>query len=351
MKFKLNQLVWAFALIFLSISCTESDPDRPLGEYETGILIMNEGAFGSNDGEVYHLNPSTGELKADIFEAANNRPFAGLLEDIVSVDDRLYLVANTGKVEIVNAADFKSLGTVSGELDQPRSLAVVGSKLFISDYGPYDADFNTPESFIAVVDGLNGGAVKKKIKVSNKPEDLFAFGKYVFVAGSEEGKVEIIDAEKETIFKTLEVPGRPIQFFEMRGDLWLYSIGDNEIFFQSFHLDNFTRKIQTGLPLANATGRIAFGNDDLIYVSSSSGWPDYNDSVTKFSLFESTLVQDYITETGIYGLGYDKRNSNLILAFSNGFQGNGTLKIYNDSPSEVLSISVGRGPSGFMFMD
>jgi hypothetical protein len=131
----------------------------------------------------------------------------------------------------------------------------------------------------------------------------------------------------------------------------LYSIENNEIFFQSFHLDNFTRKIQTGLPLANATGRIAFGNDDLIYVSSSSGWPDYNDSVTKFSLFESTLVQDYITETGIYGLGYDKRNSNLILAFSNGFQGNGTLKIYNDSPSEVLSISVGRGPSGFMFMD
>ena len=348
---KTNQLSWAFGLLFGISACTDSGQERPLGQYETGILIMNEGAFGSNDGEIYHLNPNTGELKTDIFEAANDRPFAGLLEDMVKVDDRIFLVANTGKVEIVAAGDFKSIGSITDDLHQPRSLATVGSKLFISDYGPYDANYNTPDSYIAVVDGLNGGFVKKKITVSNKPEDLFVYGKYVFVAGSEEGKVEIIDAEKETIFKTLEVSGRPIQFFEMRGELWLYAIGDKEIFFQSFHLDNFTKKVGTGFPLPNATGRITFGNEDLIYVTSSSGWPEYNDRVTKLSIYESVFEQDYLTGTGIYGLGYDKKNSNLILAFANSFQGNGTLKIYDQSPSEILSMSSGRGPSGFLFLD
>ncbi len=351
MNNRLNQLIWAFALIFLSFSCTESDPERPLGEYETGILIMNEGAFGSNDGEVYHLNPNTGELKPNLFEAVNDRPFAGLLEDMVLAKDRLFLVANTGKVEIVNPGDFKSLGAVTDGLDQPRSLEAVGSKLFISDYGPYDAAYNTPDSYIAVVDGLDGGIVKSKIPVSDKPEDLFAYGKYILVAGSEEGKVEIIDAEKETIFKTLEVSGSPIQFFEMRGDLWLYSIDQNEVYFQSFHLNNFTKKNFLALPIKNATGRIAFGNNDMIYVSSSSGWPDYNDEITKFSIFDATIVPKYITGTGIYGMGFDKKNGELILSYANGFQGNGTLKFFKDSSTEVRSLTVGRGPSGFLFMN
>ncbi|MFC3878614.1 YncE family protein [Algoriphagus namhaensis] len=349
MNIKLNQFFWAVALTLFTMSCSETEPERPLGEYETGILIMNEGAFGSNDGEVYHFDPITGELKADIFEAENQRPFAGLLEDVVLHEERLYLVANTGKVEIVNAGDFRSLGAVSGDLDQPRSIAVVGKKLFISDYGPYDSDFNTPASYIAVVDGLNGGVVKTKIPVSSKPEDLFAYGKYVLVAGSDEGKVEIIDTEKETIFKTLEVPGRPIQFFEMRGDLWIYSIGADEIFFQSFHLDNFTKKIQTGFPIPDATGRIAFGNEDLIYISTSSGWPDYNDAISKFSLYDSRLDINYLSGTGIYGIGYDKNNDKLLLAFSKGFQGNGEVMIYDKNANLQNTLTVGRGPSGFFF--
>jgi len=349
MKLKLNQLSWALGLSLLLFSCYDAGSERPIGEYETGILIMNEGAFGSNDGEVYHFDPISGTLKSDIFEAANNRPFAGLLEDIVRVDDRLFLVANTGKVEIVNAGDFKSLGAVSNELDQPRSLAVVGSKLFISDYGPYDANYNTPDSYIAVVDGLNGGSVKNKIEVSNKPEDLFAFGKYVFVAGSEDGKVEIIDAEKETIFKTLEVSGNPKQFFEVDGVLWLYSTGDSEVFFQSFHLDNFTKANFLTLPLSNATGRIAFDKEGIIYILTSSGWPDYKDAVAKVSIVISTFEPEWIKGSGFYGIGFDAKQDLLYVSNAKGFQGNGTVTVFRKNGQVESEITVGRGPSGFMF--
>jgi DNA-binding beta-propeller fold protein YncE len=348
MKLKLNQLSWALGLSLLLFSCDESGSERPLGEYETGILIMNEGAFGSNDGEVYHLDPVSGTLKPDIFEAANIRPFAGLLEDMVLEGDRLFLVANTGKVEIVNAGDFKSLGAVSNDLDQPRSLAVVGSKLFISDYGPYDANYNTPNSYIAVVDGLNGGSVKKKIKVSNKPEDLFAFGKYVFVAGSEGGKVEIIDAEKESIFKTLEVSGNPKQFFQVDGVLWLYSTGAGEVYFQSFRLDNLTKANLLTLPLANATGRITFDKEGIIYILTSSGWPDYKDAVAKISIVNSTFEPDWITGSGFYGIGFDTKQDLLYVSNAKGFQGNGTVTVYRKNSQVDSEITVGRGPSGFL---
>jgi DNA-binding beta-propeller fold protein YncE len=349
MKLKFNQLVGALALSIFFFSCENSEPEQPLGAYEQGILIMNEGNFGTNDGEVYHLNPSTLTLKPNVFETENLRPFAGLLEDMVTVNGTLYLVANTGKVEIVDAGTFKSLGAVSGGLDQPRSLEVVGSKLFISDYGPYDASYNTPDSYVAVVDGLNGGIVTKKIEVSNKPEDLIAFGKYIFVAGSEEGKVEIIDADKEEVIKVLEVDGRPAQFFEIDGKVWLYSTGNDEVYFQSFHMDNLTKATTNSLPVANATGRIAFGNDNLYYLITSTGWPDYQDGVSRVSVLGPDLDLDWITGSGFYGIGYDKVRNELYLANSNGFQGNGTVTVYDSEGTEKRDFEVGRGPSGFLF--
>jgi len=142
-------------LVLTFSACDSTTDERPLGVYDTGILIMNEGAFGANDGEVTHLDPSTGTLTSSVFEKSNGRPFAGLLEDLVLEEDRLYLVANTGKVEVVQPGDFKSIGAVDKGLDQPRSVATARGKLFISDYGPYDANYNTPSSYVAVVQGLD----------------------------------------------------------------------------------------------------------------------------------------------------------------------------------------------------
>lgn len=348
MKYLFTKQLWALALILLLFSCENGDDERPLGKYDTGILLMNEGAFGANDGEVFHFDPASGTLTSNIFEAENNRPFAGLLEDMVLEEDRLYLVANTGKVEIVNPGDFKSLGAVIGDLDQPRSLATARGKLFISDYGPYDASFRTPDSYVAVVSGLDGGMVKKKIEVSNKPEDLIAFGKYVFVAGSEEKKVEIIDADTETVTKTLEVSGKPVQFFEQRGDLWVYSYDRENVYFQSFHRDNLTKKNFLQVPIANATSRIALGEDDRIYILTSTGWPDYKDGIAVTSIFDSTLIPSWKAGSGFYGIGFDKARQEIYVANSKGFQGNGEVIVYRKDGSVVKTLEVGRGPSGFL---
>lgn len=349
MKFNSKNQLGALALIFLLFACDETGNERPLGAYDSGILIMNEGAFGTNDGEVFHFDPVTGTMKVNVFEAENNRPFAGLLEDMVLEEDRLYLVANTGKVEIVNPGDFKSRGAVIGDLNQPRSLATARGKLFISDYGPYDASYKTPDSYVAVVTGLDGGTVKKKIKVSNKPEDLFASGNHVFVAGSEGGKIEIINAETEVVSKIIEVAGKPVQFFEQRGDLWVYSYDSKKVYFQSFRLDNLTKKESRELDIANAIGRIALGEDDRIYILTSTGWPNYNDGVAVVSLFDTTLIPSWKTGNGFYGIGYDKNRKEVYVANAKGFQGNGEVTVFSKAGAEMKKMEVGRGPSGFMF--
>jgi DNA-binding beta-propeller fold protein YncE len=348
MKYLFKNQLWALALITLLFSCEPGSDERPLGKYDSGILFMNEGAFGANDGEVFHFDPASGTLISNIFELENSRPFAGLLEDMVLEEDRLYLVANTGKIEIVNPGTFKSIGAVVSDLDQPRSVATAREKLFISDYGPYDASFNTPDSYVALVSGVVGGTVKKKIAVSNKPEDLYTFGKYVFVAGSEEGKIEILDADTETLVKTLEVPGQPVQFFEQRGDLWVYSYDSKKVYFQSLNPTNLTKKSLREISIPNATSRIAFGEDDRIYLLTSSGWPEYNDGIAVFSLFDSTLIPSWKTGSGFYGIGFDKNRKEIYVANSKGFQGNGEFTVYSKDGSLLKTMQVGRGPSGIL---
>jgi len=234
-------------------------------------------------------------------------------------------------------------------LDQPRSVATARGKLFISDYGPYDANYNTPSSYVAVVQGLDGGEVKKKIPVSSKPEDLYAFGSYLFVAGSEGKKVEVLDANAELPFKTLEMPGQPVQFFELNGDLWVFCYDAQKVYFVSISKSGLTQKEIRTFPIAQATGRIAQGDTDTFYVLTSSGWPDYRDGISVVNIGSGTLVSDWKKGSGFYGIGYDSDRQQVYLANAKGFQGNGEVLVYQKSGTEVGKLTVGRGPSGFLF--
>jgi YVTN family beta-propeller protein len=349
MKYLFKNQLWALALLVFVFSCSDNGGERPLGKYDTGVLIMNEGAYGANDGEVYHFDPTSGALTADVFERENNRPFAGLLEDIVLEQGRLYLVASSGKVEIVDPADLKSVGAVIGDLDQPRSLATASGKLFISDYGPYDVSYQTPNSYVAVVADLSGGLVTKKISVSNKPEDLYVSGKNVFVAGSEEGKIEVIDADTENVTKTIEVEGNPVLFFEQNGEVWVYSYDSEKVYLLALNPSNPSIKEVKSFDVPNATSKIAWDTDKNIYILTSTGWPEYVDAVAKLSLSGNNVDLAWVTGSGFYGIGYEPNRQEIYVTDSNGFQGNGSVTVYDKEGVQASEMQVGRGPSGFLF--
>ncbi len=347
---KLNRLFLLFlAFSVVIVSCDSNDPEEPIGQYETGILIMNEGAFGVNDGEVYHLNQRLDELTQNVFETVNARPYAGLLEDIVWIDDRLYLVANTGKVEIVDPGTFESIGAVIGDLDLPRSTDIAAGKMFISDYGPFDANFATPDSYVAVINNVLGGTVRSKIPTSRKPEDLQAVGDFILVAGAEESKLEVIDALSEQVTQSIDVLGNPREFVFVNQALWLYSTAADEVYFHQINTSNFSIQNTVTLPVASATGRIALGNGTEAYLITSSGFPDYIDGVDRVDIASGTVDTDWIEGSGFYGIGFDRVNRELYLANANGFQGNGDVSVYSDSGQFIEEFEVGRAPSGFFF--
>jgi hypothetical protein len=345
---KLFTAFWALALFL--VSCSDDRPEIPLGEFEKGVLIINEGAFGANDGEVYHYDPASGDIKADIFESKNGRPFAGLIQDLVEAEGRVYLVANTGKVEVVDPKDFASLGAVDADLNISRSIAVANQKLYISDWGPYDGNFNSPESYIAVVNGLNGGTVSKKIPVPSQPEGLIVAGNFLYVACAAAKKLQVISLATDAVTSSQDVEGTPSQLLIIDGRLYLFARDAGHIYFHEINRNNFNIQNTIKIPLANATSNFAIGDGGEAYVLTSTGWPDYNDAVAKVSMNSASVVNPSLfTGSGFYGIGFHPESKEIYIADNNGFQGNGTVIVINGSGQTVKTLEAGRGPSGFLF--
>lgn len=345
---KLLKLCLAAFMLSIFFSCTEDVNQIPLGEFEKGVLVINEGAFGANDGEVYHYDPTNGQLKLNIFEAKNVRPFAGLLQDMVEAEGRLYLVANTGKVEVVDPKDFASKGAVSEGLDISRSLVVTNQKLYISDWGPYDANFNSPDSYVAVVDQLDGGTISKKISVSSNPEGMFVVGNQILVACESAQKMDVISVSTETVTKSLEVIGRPVRFFEVNGKLLLYARDSENIYLHEINRSNAEIVQTTKFNVSSATSIFTLGENGDVLVITSTGWPDYNDAIARLSINRGEVLNQAIfTGSGFYGIGYHPELQEIYVGDNNGFQGNGTVIVLDQNGQQLKTFTAGRGPSGF----
>lgn len=331
------------------LACGPNASESPMGEFEQGVLVMNEGAFGANDGEVFHYNPTTGEIKRNIFENKNGRPFAGLLQYMVEAGGKMYLVANTGKIEIVNPKDFSSLGAVSTDLDITRFVVLANEKLYISDWGPYDGNFNSPNSYIAVVNSPNGGPVSKKIPVSSRPEGLVFTGSNLLVACAAAKKMEAINLSTETVSSSIDITGTPVRFIDVSGRLYLYAYDTEKVYLHEINRGTFAVSNTLSFNIANATSMFTAGFDGNLYVITSTGWPTYNDALVRITLGTTANISTLYTGSGFYGVGTDPETNEIYVSDNNGFQGNGTVIVLGPNGREIKTFEAGRGPSGFLF--
>jgi len=350
-SFKFYHHLFVGLFLVFTLSCTSDPVEMPRGEYEKGVLIVNEGAFGANDGEIYHYDQDADAVTANIFERVNSRPFAGIIQQLAHHESYFYLVANTGKVEIVNAADFVSVGAVNSDLLViPRALAVAGEKLFISDYGPYDDQWNNPESFIAVVQSKEGGAVSNTISVPSQPEGLMVVGERLLVACAAGREVVVINTQTEEVTSNLSLPeGSPYSFFNYSGELYVYARNANNVYFYQLNSSNFTIVDSIEIPVSNSiyNGNLTLGENGSVYIIQTAG---STDKVVVVSLSTGEILDDNLFEgSNLYGLGYDTTSKNLYIGDNAGWQANGKVLVVNEDGVLQQTLNAGKGPSGFLF--
>lgn len=347
----LRLLGYLLALSLSIYSCDSSRDDVPLGEYERGLLIINEGNFSSRDGDISHYNFNTGVSQQNIFEKVNNRPFAGLVQSLIENEDKFYIVSNTGKVEIVNKNTFQSLGSVEGDqLNIPRSAIIANSKIYLSDWGPYDANFANPNSYIAIINNTAGGDIAKKAKTSSRPESFHQVNNDLLIACSAAQTIDIMRIGVDTVGRSVEVTGTPVRFLENDGKLFLFAKNSNAVFFHQINKNDYSITNTTEINISRPTSKLTLGENGDAYVITSTGWPDYNDAVAKISITSGEVLDASLyVGSGFYGIGFDDFDKNIYISENNGFQGSGTAVVINQNGSKVKTIPTGVGPSGFVF--
>jgi YVTN family beta-propeller protein len=187
---KLNFLLIIFTLVILSSCKKDDDSGNDSNLYKNGVFIVNEGQFMEGNSSVSFYNPSTKTYVDNIFELVNNRPLGDIAQSIYLHNNRAYIVVNnSGKIEVVDAETFESLGTIQN-LTSPRYFLPVGNnKAYVTDL------FSNTISVI----NLNNYTVESTITTNGFTEEMIAHNGKVFVGNKGTGYVYVINPSNHSI--------------------------------------------------------------------------------------------------------------------------------------------------------
>lgn len=349
---KLNQLLMLAILIMAGVlgACSDND-DGPIGQYASGVLVVNEGNFLDADGSISYYNPSTQEAETNIFSKVNNEAVLGDIVQSMTVhgDNAYIIVNNSNKVEVVNAHTMKSITTI--DVDYPRYMTLVNGKGYITVWG---SNFETPG--VAVIDLTTNTLVKTILTDTGAEEVILANGK-LYVANRYSNTISVIDPATDEVVSTITTDYYGVSGLVVDKDnnVWgVYEGGLDWTTGAEFN-DGALVRLNTSDDLVdvnvllnmNLGERIAINNTgDKLYFYKGT-------KVYSMDLSGSTFEpQELINEEGVvtfYGIGVNQMTNELYLADNKGFQGNGVAYRYNSDGTKIESFATGRGPNGFVF--
>lgn len=177
----------ALLLICISLfftSCSKDDDQGqepvPTGQYANGILISNEGPFGSGSGTISFISYDFNTVEHNIYQNVNGSGIGNVVNAMGFSDTDAYIVANNSNlIRIANRYTFESKGSITSGLENPRHFVTANNDFgYVSNWGdPTDEE----DDFIAVID-LNSQSVMATIPVTFGPERMVAHNNRVYVA-------------------------------------------------------------------------------------------------------------------------------------------------------------------------
>jgi hypothetical protein len=151
MHFK-KTILLAFSSFVLFSSCDNNEPkiNTPLGAYDNGILILNQGVFLGGNASVSFISNDFSTSENDVFTTTNPSLTLGdTAQDIGFYNDLAFIVLNvSNKIEVVNRHSFKHVASIATGLNNPRYIAFCNGKGYVTNWGD---GTNTTDDFVAVL--------------------------------------------------------------------------------------------------------------------------------------------------------------------------------------------------------
>lgn len=355
---KLNKLlITLFAGTAFFTSCSDNDDainDAPLGAYDNGILILNEGGFGHGDAKLSFVSNDFSTFQNDVFEVVNTEMTLGdTAQDVGFYNDLAFIVVNgSDKIEVVNRYTMMHVATISSGLDSPRYIAFANGKGYVTNWGD---GMVTDDDFVAVLN-LSTYTVSSTIPVAEGPERMAVNGNSLYVAhkgGYHWGNsISVINATSNTVSSSIPVGDVPTSLLIKDTTLYVLCSGspswaDDGETLGSLHKISLNGGADSSLEFASEEhpSNLVIEGDKLYFTENSDV---FSMAITASALPTAALFST--TEQGVYGVyGFEVENGKIFVADAADYNSNGKVYIYSLSGALEHDYTVGVIPSGFYF--
>ena len=349
---KINVLL-VILLPLLGASCNRPEPEpepQPQPEaYAKGMYILNEGLFQLNNSTLSYYDFTTGTLTENIFLDVNHRGLGDVGNDLQRYGSKLYCVVNNSNiVEVMDFSTAKSLKTINLNGKQPRRLAFLDGKAYISCF---DGD-------VVRVDTASL-EIEATVHAGRNPDGICVCNGKLYVCNSGglnylnyDNTVSVFDLATFSLIKNITVNINPYHIAaDSEGDVYVVSrgnYGDIPMTFQ--RIDSQTDEVvQTfDFPVYNFA---ISGNLCYLY---SFNWSTYEYAVrvldvTTEQIVKEQFIDDRTTFTCPYGIAVDPSNGDVYIADAYYNSTNGDVFCFGSDGCLKYKFEAGISPSCIVF--
>lgn len=337
-------------ILIITISCKSDDVELPLGDYENGFFIANEGPFSNGTGTLTFIG-NEGALEQDVYQTVNNEVLGNIVQSMTFHNNNAYIVVNNShKIIVANRFTMKKITTIEGSgINNPRHFVAIGNTGYVSNWG---STSSSTDDFIAVID-LSTNTVTSTISVGEGPEDMLVKDNTIYVnlqgGFGFNNKVEVINTDTNTISTTIivgDVPGAILK--DNNGAIWVLCSG-NPNYATGGETNGKLIKIENN----SITSTLDFGmqkHPNHLTINGNNLY--YNLGGKVYSMLVSSNQLNTTPIAGFDGFYYTMKAKNGILYTTDAgdYASEGILKVFNLSTNEhSYSKTTGIIPTAVVF--
>lgn len=333
-------------LMLLLFSCKQEDDGN--NDVEVGnarVVILNEGNYNFGNASISLYNNESKTVDNKIFQSNNSgRPIGDVVQSALQIEDRLFIIVNnSSKIEILDAGNFKSLGSIQN-LNSPRYISLINNeKAYVSDLYEDKISVINPQTL----------SVIKTIEIKGWVEEMIVLDDKVFVCHVDSNQVWVIDALTDQVIDKINTHVQPQYIKEdLNGNLWVACTGGfNGMPSALYQIDGKTNAVLKVLEQTDSTKRI--GEIDLdskkekIFYISPSG------------LYELPIVNSNLSDIPrvaannriFYGISVDPITDDIYVCDAIDYQQKGVVYRFDQAFQQIDVFKVGIIPGDVYFLN
>lgn len=340
-------LLAAVAAFFASCNSDDDGGDVPQGNYDNGILVLNEGGQGT----VTYISDDLNTVQQDIFNAVNPDAEIALgsyTQNIFFDGDRAFIISGSNFVTVVNRYTFEYIGRVETGFDAPRYGVAYNGKAYVTN----NAGWSTGADDYVAVFNTQTLALEEPISINNYVEYIIEENGKLYVANGSFGSgtgVTVIDPATKTISATIPTDFSPTSIDEEDGTLFIMtasSSGAGQLV--KANLANNQVVAEIDLPATISSPKNLKLEDDSLFFTAGGKIYKFAENATAFT---DTPFVDTNSTSYYMAYGFNVEDGKVFISeAADDFTSDGKIFVYSAANGQLLKeIGVGIGPNGFYF--